>query len=341
MSGPRWPLRIQASIWRSLTNIGFGLHSLPSPRPPEYDSVKSFSTGTYASSAPGALLNLYFYLPKDFDAKSRKYPAVVNFHGGGFTIGSATDDCRWAGAVLNDTSAIFISVQYRLAPEYPFPICVEDGCEAVLHLAANCEEYGIDPQRIALTGFSAGANLAFTVPLMLHDHFRTGRVDRNMISELPSYHIVSIISFYPVTDFRKSRASKRASSRRPEKNLPSMLTNLFDASYMPDPANVSSPFASPSASSDDMLQRALPSEHIGLYCCEWDMLHEEGTAFALRMEELGKKVEYEMIPEAVHGFDKAPNPMGVDPKAGRFYRKACAILSRAFDTKSTRVSEVM
>ncbi|KAI4196254.1 MAG: hypothetical protein LQ350_006669 [Teloschistes chrysophthalmus] len=341
MSSPRWLLRIQATIWRLLMSIGFGLNSLQSPRPPSYDFVKSFSTGTYPSTGPGHRLKLYFYLPKDFDAKSRKYPVVVNFHGGGFTIGSATDDRRWAAAVLNETTAIFVSVEYRLAPEYPFPICVQDGCEAVLHLAANCEEYGIDPARIALTGFSAGANLAFTVPLMLHDHFGTDRASSNGLLEPPSFRIVSIISFYPVTDFRITRASKRASSKRPEKNLPRIVTNLFDASYMPDPANVSSPFASPSAASDDMLRQALPFDNIGIYCCEWDMLHAEGTTFARRMEELGKKVEYETIPEAVHGFDKLPRPMGVDPRIGPTYHKACAVLGRALDTNSLKASAVI
>ncbi|KAL9581053.1 MAG: hypothetical protein Q9212_004125 [Teloschistes hypoglaucus] len=338
MSSPRWLLQIQATIWRCLMNIGFGLNSLQSPRTPSYDSIKSFRTGTYAFTGPGHQLNLYFYLPKDFDAKRRKYPVVVNFHGGGFTLGSATDDRRWAAAVLNETTAIFVSVEYRLAPEYPFPICVQDGCEAVLHLAANCEEYGIDPERIALTGFSAGANLAFTVPLMLQNLFGIDCASSDRLPGSPSFRIVSIVSFYPVTDFRISRPSKRASSKRPEKSLPRIVTNLFDASYMPDPANVSSPFASPSAASDDMLRQALPFENIAIYCCEWDMLHAEGTMFARRMEKLGKQVEHETIPEAVHAFDKLPRPMGVDPRIGPIYHKACTILARALDTKSLKAS---
>ncbi|KAL8688421.1 MAG: hypothetical protein Q9218_005661 [Villophora microphyllina] len=341
MSTSRWQLQIQATIWRTLMRMGFGFHSLASPRPPNYTFVKSFMTGADGFSGPKQLLHLYFYLPDDFDAKSRKYPVVVNFHGGGFTIGSATDDCRWAAKVLKETTAIFVSVEYRLAPEYPYPIAIEDGCEAVLHLAANSEEYGIDPQRMALSGFSAGANLVFTVPLMLHNRLGGGFETSDNVSQPPSFKVVSIISFYPLLDFRTSRASKRASSKWPEKSLPSVLTNLFDASYMPDPKNASSPFASPSAASNDMIVQALPSENIGLYCCEWDMLLSEGTSFALRIKELGKLVEYESIPEVVHGFDKAPNPMGVDPKADLFHHKACAILHKALHTKSQNASAVI
>ncbi|KAL8801162.1 MAG: hypothetical protein Q9182_004667 [Xanthomendoza sp. 2 TL-2023] len=306
---------------------GFWFHSLADPQPPNYTFVRCCTTGIFHPGSTKGTVSLYFYLPQDFDPKRRRYPVVVNFHGGGFTIGSATDDGRWASIVLKNTAAIFVSVEYRLAPEYAFPVAVEDGCDAVLHLAANCEEYGIDPRRIALSGFSAGANLAFTVPLMLNCW--RNRTDSKDCPALSSYKIISIISLYPILDYRGDRASKRAACERPDKAIPSILTNLFDAAYMPDPSNISSPFASPAAAPSNMLIQALPGESIGLYCCQWDMLHAEGLAFAERLKSLGKKVEYETIPEAVHGFDKLPNPVTVDPKADQIYRKACVVLQQA------------
>ncbi|KAL8691288.1 MAG: hypothetical protein Q9224_004211 [Gallowayella concinna] len=332
MSTSSWQLLIQAVLWRNLNKTGFWVHSFVHPWPPNYTYVRSFTTGTFNPGGTGGTVRLYFYLPKDFDPQRRKYPVVINFHGGGFTLGSATDDSRWASIVLKNTTAVFVSVEYRLAPEYPFPVAVEDGCDAVLHLAANCEEYGIDPRKIALAGFSAGANLAFTVPLMLnswHD-----RKDSEDYRALPELKIIAIVSFYPVLDYNQGRASKRAACKRPDKTIPPILTNLFDASYMPDPSNRSSPFASPAAAPDNMLIQALPAEFIGLYCCEWDMLHAEGLAFAERLESLGKKVEYETIPEVVHGFDKALNPLTVDPKADQFYRKACVLLHQAMGVES-------
>ena len=68
---------------------------------------------------------------------------------------------------------MFVSVEYRLAPEYPFLIAVEDGVEALLHLAANVDEIGLDPQNMALTGFSAGGNMASTMPLRLQTHIQS------------------------------------------------------------------------------------------------------------------------------------------------------------------------
>ena len=98
------------------------------------------------------------------------YPVVINFHGGGFTLGMATDDARWCGTVVNECDAVVVSVAYRLAPKCPFPAAVEDGVDAVLWVHQHAEELGINRDNIALSGFSSGANMAFTVPLRLYDH---------------------------------------------------------------------------------------------------------------------------------------------------------------------------
>ena len=97
------------------------------------------------------------------------YPVVINFHGGGFTLGTATDDARWCSTVVNECQAMVISVDYRKAPEHPFPTAVEDGVDAVIYVHEHAEELGIDKEKIALSGFSSGGNMAFTVPLRLYD----------------------------------------------------------------------------------------------------------------------------------------------------------------------------
>lgn len=97
------------------------------------------------------------------------YPVVLNFHGGGFTLGSPMDDARWCSTVVDECNAVVISVDYRLAPECPFPTAVEDGVDAVIWVHQNADELGIDPNKIALSGFSSGANMACTVPLRLWD----------------------------------------------------------------------------------------------------------------------------------------------------------------------------
>ena len=104
--------------------------------------------------------------------EAHRYPAVLNFHGGGFALGSAADDARWATAVVEQVDAVVISVEYRLAPERPFPAAVEDGVDALLWLYKHADALSIDRQRIALSGFSAGGNLCFTVPLRLREELR-------------------------------------------------------------------------------------------------------------------------------------------------------------------------
>lgn len=160
-------------------SIGIKLHHFAQPRPPkpDFDLVIPSRLSTCGGS-----FKLIFYLPesyqqcKDHDSSkgnrhshNHKYPVVINFHGGGFTLGTAIDDARWARAIIRDVNAIFVSVEYRLAPEYPFSVGIEDGTDAVIYLATHAEELLVDPHRIALSGFSAGGNFAFTVPLLLHD----------------------------------------------------------------------------------------------------------------------------------------------------------------------------
>ncbi|THW96114.1 alpha/beta-hydrolase [Aureobasidium pullulans] len=170
---PRWILHMQAQMWRFLMGIGMLLHRMAPPHPPKPSFKRSIKATV--SSKPGSF-DLHFYVPKDYekhrrmDFSEKRYPCVINFHGGGFTLGSPSDDARWCGTVVDECAAVVVSVDYRLAPENPFPTAVEDGVDAVLYMANNADELGIDENKIALSGFSSGANMAFTVPLRLYDH---------------------------------------------------------------------------------------------------------------------------------------------------------------------------
>jgi putative ergosteryl-3beta-O-L-aspartate hydrolase len=101
------------------------------------------------------------------------YPCVINFHGGGFTLGHSWDDARWCQTVVNECNAVVVSVDYRLAPEHPFPTAVEDGVDSVIYIHKHAEELGIDRTKIALSGFSSGGNMCFTVPLRLYDEMNS------------------------------------------------------------------------------------------------------------------------------------------------------------------------
>lgn len=151
-----------------LMAIGMKFHQFANPRPPS-PSFKVVVPSRLASK-PGTF-KLVFYVPDSYFTAPEDYrfPVVINYHGGGFTLGSGTDDARWASAVVLQAEAVCVSVEYRLAPEHPFSTGVEDSCDALIYIAAHAEELRLDPHRIALSGFSAGGNFALTVPLMLHD----------------------------------------------------------------------------------------------------------------------------------------------------------------------------
>ena len=339
--GSSWSLQIQAKVWRYLEQVGLWLSQIPSPSPPQPSFTRQCLAHIVGKQEP-AIIELAFYVPQDHAQqvrRGRKYPVVVNLHGGGFTLGTARDDARWAAYVLDRTGAIFVSVEYRLAPEFPFPFGVEDGVEALLHLASHADEYGIDHHRMALSGFSAGGNMAFTIPLRLQTHLQSMKnetaskatADASTSSFEPENlpHIVCIIAWYPSLDQRLSRAERRAACSRPDKTLSDFLTSLFDAAWLPDPESKTSPFASPAAATDEDLQTALPHD-IAFYLCEWDMLFQEGVDFQERLVKLGKRVHCTVIEGTQHAFDKSPYPFSVDPKVPLYYGRACEILREAF-----------
>ena len=192
-----------------------------------------------------------------------------------------------------------------------------------MHLAAKSGEYGIDPDKFALSGFSSGGNLTFTVSLKMHDMAQKPNTSSQLMPK-----VVVIASFYPILDFRISREVRRAKSRRPEKTLPPSLTDLFDEAYLPGGKEKESPFASPAAASDGMLVEALPNV-ITMCLCEWDMLLDEGEVFSKRLRALNKDVDCTVIEGVPHAFDKLPTFFTVDPRVQHYYKEACGVLKRA------------
>lgn len=319
MTLSRWMLHSQALFWRSLMSAGMSLHHLgppPSPAP-----LFTRTIPATLSPTPGDI-GLLFYAPSSYARRRepcdlhprRYYPALINFHGGGFTIGDASDDARWCRAVADECHAVVVSVNYRRAPEHPFPTAVEDGADAVLWVQQHAAELGVDAARVGVSGFSAGGNMAFTVPLRLAEQGTAVSV---------------VVAWYPSTDFTNPRAIRRMTNVRPEKGLPEVFTDLFDASYLHPRGAVAmdSPYLSPGVAPRELL-RCLPDD-ICIYTCEWDELLAETERFRGRLEgECGKRVTYKMFEGTRHAWDKNPNPVWRDVKREMAYSEACAELRR-------------
>ena len=103
-------------------------------------------------------------------AAAAPVPGIVMIHGGGFVIGSVEAEHAGAAVTAIGTGAVVVSVDYRLAPEHPFPAGLHDCYAALAHLHAEADALGVDPARVALTGASAGGGLAAATALLARDH---------------------------------------------------------------------------------------------------------------------------------------------------------------------------
>jgi putative ergosteryl-3beta-O-L-aspartate hydrolase len=145
------------------------------------------------------------------------------------------------------------------------------------------------------------------------------------------YKVVAIAAWYPVLDFTQPREDKISRSLRPDKALPKLFTELFDASYMyPENLDRACPWLSPGVAPSS-ITGSLP-EDIILYTCEWDMLLDEAEQFRDRLTRdfPEKRVSYRTIPGVTHGFDKAPNPIRWESSTEDLYKDACMKLRAVF-----------
>jgi acetyl esterase/lipase len=270
---------------------------------------------------------------------------VINFHGGGFSIGSSTDDSRFAYWCIRTTTttssnpnptskglgATFISVEYRLSPEYPHPTPVYDCIDSTLYILSHADEFGIDSDKIFLSGFSAGGSLAVTTALALSPSSSSSSsapsgTGTNSTQRTKRKHsIAGVIPFYPVLDFNTPRSQKLANSPK-AKPLPGWMTRMFDTSYLPPSTSLDrkSSMISPGLCPDELL-KCFPNTHLCL--CGGDVLAHEGRMFGERLQRLGERVrepkeggkqggrEYgneviiREVPGVRHGWDKPPLPL--------------------------------
>lgn len=315
--------------------IGMHLHAIASPAAPK--PSRTIKIPARLAKIKGDI-PLHLYLPSSFDQATHKYPVVINFHGGGFTIGTATDDARWARAVNEYADAICVCVDYRLAPEHPFPTAIEDGVDAAMYLIDHADELKIDPHRVSFSGFSAGGNMAFSVPIRLSEEYRIRRLEENKPleggpgpSSIRQGTVVAIAAWYPSLDFTHSRAERRSTISRPDQALPKFYTDLFDASYLYplQQVDMHSPWLSPGTAPDLMI-RDLP-QNIIMYTCEWDELLVEGERFHERLvNDFDKRVVYKKVLGVAHAFDKTVSPISWDPKIEAMYKDVCMELRTVF-----------
>ncbi|GAA3163333.1 alpha/beta hydrolase [Planomonospora alba] len=215
------------------------------------------------------------------DDGAHPLPALVYFHGGGWVFGSVARNDALARDLAVRTGAVVVSVDYRLAPEHPFPAAADDARTALEDVFARPAFYGADPARVAVLGDSAGGNLAAVAAWQARD------------AGLRLAHQVLV---YPITDTAMDTPSYRAYATGYGLGADEMA--WFVAQYGGDPAD---PRLSPLRLAD--MAGLAPATVLTAEC---DPLRDEGEAYAARLEEAGVPVEYRCYAGAVHGFFGLP-----------------------------------
>ncbi|MDX3339266.1 alpha/beta hydrolase [Streptomyces sp. ME02-6979.5a] len=230
---------------------------------------------------PGAV-RLRIHRPRA--APTGPLPCLVWMHGGGMVLGTPEmDDARLSAYVLEAGCAV-VSVDYRLAPEHPYPTPVEDCYRALRWTAEQADALGVDPERLAVGGISAGGGLAAATALLARD--RGGP------------RLAFQLLLCPMLDDRNTTTSSREFTDPvtwPRANnlygWAALLGPLADGDEVP-------PYAAPARATD---LSGLPPAYVDVG--ELEVFRDECAQYALRLIAAGVSAEFHLWPGAFHGFD--------------------------------------
>jgi acetyl esterase len=226
-----------------------------------------FSVEDKTIEFPDRKINIRMYRPDN----KKALPAVVYFHGGGFFKGSIESHDRPLRQLANLSGVVVISVDYRLAPEYPFPHGLNDCIDTTEWIMNHAEELHIDSNRIAVAGDSAGGTLATAVAGKLNN-------------------IVCQVLIYPATDSSLATPSWAAFAEGPILTLKSGIE--FWEYYTEDKIS-----AAPIYNED---LSGMPDAFI--IAAEYDPLVDEIIAYAKKLRDANVQVTEKIYPKMVHGF---------------------------------------
>lgn len=208
------------------------------------------------------------------------FPALVHIHGGGFVIGSLEDYERVCQELCSRVGCVVVSVDYRLAPEHPFPAAPDDAFAATQWVATHGVELNVDVSRLAVGGDSAGGNLAAVVALRAR--------------EAGGPKLVGQLLVYPTVQAGEITPSI-------EQNAEGYLLTRADmeyffAHYAGQETNLDNPDLAPLKAGN---LGDLPPAWVRT--CEFDPLRDEGEAYAAALGDAGVPVSFRRIDGAIHG----------------------------------------
>ena len=211
------------------------------------------------------------------------FPTVAFFHGGGFVCGDIDTHDNLCRLLCDRAEAVIVSIDYRLAPEHPWPAAAKDAYAGTLWTARNAEAYGGDPDRLSVAGDSAGGNLSAVVSLMA--------AERGMPD------ISRQLLLYPATTYMDPMESRSQNGSGYFISAHDLL--WFATNYIDDEIDAHHQWAFPMNARQDKLAETPPAY---VLTCGFDPLRDEGHAYATRLAEAGVDVEYSNYESMIHGF---------------------------------------
>ena len=231
-------------------------------------------------AGPAGDLRVRVYEPHDRDGV---LPGILFVHGGGFVAGTIDETDGYCERLVENVGAVVVSVDYRLAPEHPFPAAIEDCHAALSAVSSGAEEFGVDPERIAAVGTSAGGGLVAGLSLLARDRGEP--------------HIAFQMPLCATLDDRHGTPSSReitdARTWNRQLSLDSWRAYLGDT----ERADVS-PYAASARAAD---LSGLPPTFLSVGGC--DLLRDENLGFASRLVRAGVPTELHLYPGAHHAFE--------------------------------------
>lgn len=249
---------------------------------------------------PGGPLTLRFYTPRGLTGDA---PALVFLHGGGWIYGDLESHDAVCRFLAEEAQVRVIAVDYRLAPEAPFPAAFDDSWAAWRWITDHAKGIGIDPSRIAVGGDSAGGNLA---ALVAQHAVAAGGVK-------PAFQLL----IYPVTDFLETSASRLTYAEG--FYLTKAFMDLAEENYLIGDEDRSEARLSPLRHDVTGVAPAY------LVTAGFDPLLDEGKAYADKLRAAGVPVEYVCEEGLIHSF---ANMVAIGTSAPRAMRRAAAALQR-------------
>lgn len=215
-------------------------------------------------------VDVLLYIPKK---AAKPWPVLFNIHGGAWVGCDASQMDSYCLDMAEKCGAFIVNINYTKLDVQPFPYPQEEIRDTVLYFREHAEEYGLDPNKFAVIGYSAGGHLAAASALMLHDQ---------------GVYLSAQVLCYPFLDFS-------AFSSLFEDGDSQAVAELF----FPKGVSRDDPYISPAAASDKQLEGLAPTVFV---CCGTDPLTEHAIAYRDRLAQNGVSVNFQLYDEALHGF---------------------------------------